>query len=267
MDIRFVDPTRGHPTTGSTSSPRCWPGTTDWSGSTYRPGRRAAVAVSPTCSSSTRWRSRDCVQRNQVPKVHVYRDHVFLVLHAPCAGAGRARALHRARPVRRRPNYLVTVHGPLNPAVDPAAAHGRSDSGAASAGRPAGCVRRPPTSCPTRWCPRSPGGCGSYTAILTQEVWGLEQTRHRRALGDPEKFLDEMFRARHGLLTVQTMAALSREVYARMAKIRRVRHRARASRWSRTPSTSSTGCGRWPTARRTTCRARSSSTRPAPTPR
>jgi Mg2+ and Co2+ transporter CorA len=28
-----------------------------------------------------------------------------------------------------------------------------------------------------------------------------------------------MFRARHGLLTVETMAALSREVYARMAKI------------------------------------------------
>jgi Mg2+ and Co2+ transporter CorA len=38
-------------------------------------------------------------------------------------------------------------------------------------------------------------------------------------LGDPEKFLEEMFRARHGLLTVKTMAALSREVYARMAKI------------------------------------------------
>jgi magnesium transporter len=29
-----------------------------------------------------------------------------------------------------------------------------------------------------------------------------------------------MFRARHGLLTVQTMAALSREVFARMSKIR-----------------------------------------------
>ena len=29
---------------------------------------------------------RDCAQRNQVPKVHVYTDHVFVVLHAPHAG-------------------------------------------------------------------------------------------------------------------------------------------------------------------------------------
>jgi hypothetical protein len=29
-----------------------------------------------------------------------------------------------------------------------------------------------------------------------------------------------MFRARHGLLTVSTMAALSRQVYARMATLR-----------------------------------------------
>ena len=26
---------------------------------------------------------QDCVQRNPVPKVHVYPDHVFVVLHAP----------------------------------------------------------------------------------------------------------------------------------------------------------------------------------------
>ena len=30
---------------------------------------------------------RDCRERNQVPKVHVYADHVFLVLHAPEQGA------------------------------------------------------------------------------------------------------------------------------------------------------------------------------------
>ncbi len=42
-------------------------------------------------------------------------------------------------------------------------------------------------------------------------------------LGDPEQFLEEMFRARHGLLTVETMAPLSREVYARMATIEALR--------------------------------------------
>ena len=50
-------------------------------------------------------------------------------------------------------------------------------------------------------------------------MWKLEQRVTAGHLGDPEQFLEEMFRARHGLLTVKTMAALSREVYARMAKI------------------------------------------------
>jgi Mg2+ and Co2+ transporter CorA len=59
----------------------------------------------------------------------------------------------------------------------------------------------------------------NYTETLTQDVWGLEQRVTAGHLGDPEQFLEEMFRARHGLLTVETMAALSREVYARMAKI------------------------------------------------
>jgi len=47
----------------------------------------------------------------------------------------------------------------------------------------------------------------------------LEQRVTAGHLGDAEQFLDEMFRALHGLLTMQTMAALSREVDARMAKI------------------------------------------------
>ena len=59
----------------------------------------------------------------------------------------------------------------------------------------------------------------TYTAELTKDVWQLEQRVTGGHLGDPETFLDEMFRARHGLLTVSTMSALSREVYARMATI------------------------------------------------
>jgi Mg2+ and Co2+ transporter CorA len=30
---------------------------------------------------------QDCVERNQVPKIHAYSDHVFIVLHAAGAGA------------------------------------------------------------------------------------------------------------------------------------------------------------------------------------
>jgi len=63
------------------------------------------------------------------------------------------------------------------------------------------------------------GRMRTYTAELTKDVWRLEQRVTAGHLGDPESFLDEMFRARHGLLAVSTMSALSREVYARMVTI------------------------------------------------
>ena len=47
----------------------------------------------------------------------------------------------------------------------------------------------------------------------------LEQRVTAGHVGDPEEFLEELFRSRHGLLAVRTMAAHSREVYGRMAKL------------------------------------------------
>ena len=58
-----------------------------------------------------------------------------------------------------------------------------------------------------------------YLAVLTQEVWKLERQVAAGRLGNAEEFLDEMFRVRHGLLAVRTMATLSREVYGRMATL------------------------------------------------
>jgi magnesium transporter len=63
----------------------------------------------------------DCEQRNPVPKVHVYADHVFVVLHAPEPGAG-GHVHYVELDQFIGPNYYVTVHGPLNPAVEPEAA-------------------------------------------------------------------------------------------------------------------------------------------------
>ena len=160
---------------------------------------------------------RDCMERNQVPKVHVYPEHVFLVLHAPVGGlAGHVHYIELDQFVGA--NYLVTVHGPLNPAVDPIVATVEVQSllNRLESGR-----LRPKASFDLSHALVSAltGRLRSYTAHLTQDVWALEQRVTGGHLGDPEKFLEEMFRARHGLLTVQTMAALSREVYARMAKI------------------------------------------------
>jgi magnesium transporter len=55
---------------------------------------------------------------------------------------------------------------------------------------------------------------------LTAEVWELERTVTAGHFGDAEQFLEQMFRVRHGLLTVGTMAMLNHEVYDRMATVR-----------------------------------------------
>ena len=76
-----------------------------------------------------------CRQRNHLPTVHAYPDHYFLTVHRPLLGrAGHVHMLELDLIVA--PRYLVTVHGPLNPAVDPrealtetSAVLGRIDSG------------------------------------------------------------------------------------------------------------------------------------------
>ncbi len=160
---------------------------------------------------------RDSANRNSVPKIHLHDDHLFLVLHAPQPGAGgHVHYIELDQFIGER--YLVTVHGPLNPAVDPAAATVEVD--AVLSRLISGKLK------PTRAFELSyalltalTGRLRTFTADLTKDVWKLEQRVTGGHLGDPESFLEEMFRARHGLLTVCTMSALSREVYSRMATI------------------------------------------------
>jgi magnesium transporter len=160
---------------------------------------------------------RDSANRNQVPKIHRYDDHLFLVLHAPQPGAGgHVHYVELDQFIGDR--YLVTVHGPLNPAVDQTAAMVEVDAvlGRLNAGK-----LKPDKAFELSYAflTALTGRLRTYTAELTKDVWMLEQRVTGDHLGDPESFLDEMFRARHGLLTVSTMSALSREVYSRMATI------------------------------------------------
>lgn len=159
----------------------------------------------------------DCRERRQVPKVHVYPDHVFVVLHAPSPGqAGHVHYVELDQFIG--PNYLVTVHGPLNPAVDPdqAMVEVRAALRRIADGR-----FRPEQPFELSYALVSAlcGRLREYTATLTADVWDLEKRVTGGHLGNVELFLEELSRTRHGLLTVRTMAALSREVYARMAKI------------------------------------------------
>jgi magnesium transporter len=159
----------------------------------------------------------DCAGRNPVPKVHVYPGHVFVVLHAPERGVrGHMHYLELDQFVG--PGWLITVHGPLNPAVPPEAAlvETRAVARRLAAGR-----LRPTSAAELSYAVVTSltGHLRDHLSALTEEVWRLERRVTSGADGNPEEFLEEMFAARHGLLTIGTMAALSREVYGRMVTL------------------------------------------------
>ena len=162
---------------------------------------------------------RDCVERNQVPKVHAYSDHVFVVLHAP--ERGRGGSVHYVELDQFvGPGFLVTVHGPLDQAVNPDVAlrETRAVLKRLESGR-----LRPSSSFDLSYAivTALARHQESFLAALAREAGRLEQRVMGGEIDDPEQFLEELFRSRHELLVVRTMAALSREIYGRMVTLER----------------------------------------------
>ena len=162
---------------------------------------------------------RDCVERNQVPKVHAYSDHVFIVLHAP--ERGRGGSVHYVELDQFvGPGFLVTVHGPLDQAVNPDVAlrETRAVLKRLQSGR-----LRPSSSFELSYAivTALARHQESFLAALAREAGRLEQRVMGGEIDDPEQFLEELFRSRHELLVVRTMAALSREIYGRMVTLER----------------------------------------------
>jgi Mg2+ and Co2+ transporter CorA len=162
---------------------------------------------------------RACVERNRVPKVHAYAEHVFVIGHEPERGAaGHVHYIEMDQIIGH--GYLVTVHGPVNPAVDPdlPLRHTRAVLRRIEAGR-----LRPRTAFELSYAIMSgvTRHMEEFIEDLTNEVWQLEQQVTAGHLGDPEQFLEDLFRARHGLLAVRTMAVASREIYGRMTALQR----------------------------------------------
>jgi magnesium transporter len=160
---------------------------------------------------------RSCVERNRVPKVHAYSDHVFLVLHGP--ERGRAGHIHYVElDLFVGPNYVVTVHGPVNPAVDRAVALRETqavhDRIAAGRLRP-----KAPLELLYAIVSRVARTMEHLIEELTSDAWRLEQIVTQGDIDDTEEFLEELFQTRHGLLAVRTMAALSREIHERVASL------------------------------------------------
>ena len=205
-----------------------------------------------------------CRQRNHVPTVHGYSNHVFVVLHAPFSGeAGHVHLLELDQLVGRR--YLVTVHGPINPAVDISEALRETDA-----------VRHRIED--GRLRPASPAdlshAIGSAIVrrqrnLISDVAERLPELERQAMAGDfrrPEELLERLFLIRHELITVRTMAAQSHDVYARLGSLDRVVPEPTGSS-PETSRSSSIDCAAWPMGRVTSCSGSSTSIRLVSRPR
>ena len=160
-----------------------------------------------------------CRGRNHIPQSHRYRQHVFVVLHSLVFGRpGHLHLLELDQLVAS--NYLVTVHGPFNPQVDPAQALDETEG-----------VRRRIEA--GRFKPDSPSevsyAIGSAIARrqrgiiggVAEKIPALEARVMEGEFREPEQLLEELFLIRHELLTARTVGAQAHDVYARMASLAR----------------------------------------------
>jgi magnesium transporter len=160
-----------------------------------------------------------CRQRNHVPTVHAYAGHYFVTVHAPLLGeAGHVHLLELDQIVGDR--FLLTVHGPINPVVDPAEAlvETRSALQRIESGRFA-----PATPVELSYALTSAVARRQRALIsaVAEKLPGLEQHVMASQLVEPEALLERMFLIRHELITARTMSAQSHDVYARVGSLDR----------------------------------------------
>jgi magnesium transporter len=149
--------------------------------------------------------------------VHVYADSQFVVLHAPQPGErGHVHYVEIDQFVG--PDWMITVHGPVNPAVrsEVALEETRAVARRLETGR-----LHPSSAADLSFAlvTALTGRMRDLLFTLTEEVWQLERQVTGGHGSDPEQFLEELFAVRHGLLAVRNMATLSHEVFGRMATL------------------------------------------------
>jgi len=163
---------------------------------------------------------RECQQQATLPKIHAYPDHYFIVLHGiDVGGDGELHLVQVDHFISHR--YLVTVHHPLDGVAitdEPSAAESRAVLARLESGR---------------FRPKFPGELAhalvtgiarrleAVLAGLAAQIGALERRVMKADTRSQDVLLEEMFRVRHQLLTVRTIATQSREVHARMAALTR----------------------------------------------
>jgi magnesium transporter len=159
----------------------------------------------------------ECKQRQRMPKFHPYPGHLFVVLHSPELGEhGHVHYVELDQFIAA--TYLVTVHGPTNPAV-PAHVPLRDTTLVWDRIREGRLHPRSATEVSHAIVASMVRGMEETLEVVTEDVWGLEQEVTLGHMSDPEAFLDRMFRTRHALLAVSNISATSLEIYERMVLV------------------------------------------------
>jgi Mg2+ and Co2+ transporter CorA len=158
-----------------------------------------------------------CRRRNYVPIVHGYGDHVFLTTQSPYLGtAGHVHLLELDQIVGH--DYLVTVHGPINPEVplDRALVETSGVLARMEGGR-----FEPASPAELSYAITSTVARRQSAAVreVAQKLPGLEKQVMASQLRDPEALLEELFLIRHELITTRTMASQCHDILVRMAGI------------------------------------------------
>lgn len=157
-----------------------------------------------------------CSKRSYLPSAFPYPQHVLLVFLGVLRGeAGHVHLLELD--VLMADRLLVTVHGPVNPAVPPEAPQRE----VASALRRMEAGRFHPLS-PADLLQDLLGSLGRHTqevmSEVTADVARLEERVRSGDLRDPEPLMDEMFLLRHELQVVLTVAGQTHELLSYVAQ-------------------------------------------------
>jgi magnesium transporter len=156
----------------------------------------------------------DCLERNSLPKVHVYPSTCsWCCTPRRRAAADTCTSWSSTRSSAAATSSPSTVRStrPWTPAAalrETEQVAARLDAGRLRSASPYALSTSIVSALTSR--------LRDHLAERTTDVWRFEQQVTAGLLGDAEQFLDGMFRVRHGLLVVRTMASLSHEVYGRM---------------------------------------------------
>ena len=160
---------------------------------------------------------------------------MFIVVHAPEIGVGgHVHYLELDQFVGE--HFLVTLHGPISPKVSLEAALRETEAVAAPVSLEAALRETEAVAArmeSDRLRPTSPFGL-SYAIVssiarresqmvaeIAREIGLMEQRVMAEADEDPQKFLSQLFAARHELFTIKTMAEQGSEIYRRAIKLAR----------------------------------------------